>query len=185
MDAKLETYLALLLRWNARMNLTAVREPEQIVRRHFGESLFVARHVPSDVPRGTSTSPTLLDHGSGAGFPGLPIALARPEIAVTLSESQSKKAAFLREAVRELELPNATVHAGRTEELPASRQFHVVTMRAVDHAEQAYPAGFARVAPGGCLMAVEAGTSPQTLHPASEEFPLPQCASVLRIYRVP
>ncbi len=108
--ASLETYLELLLHWNARINLTAIRQPEAVIQRHFGESLYLARHIsPSTL--------TLLDHGSGAGFPGLPIALARPEIAVTLAESHSRKAAFLREAVRALGLSNVTVHGGRTENL--------------------------------------------------------------------
>ena len=67
---QLSAYLDLLLRWNAKTNLTAIREPEEMVRRHFGESLFVAAHLPA--------CSTLLDLGSGAGFPGLPIQLARP-----------------------------------------------------------------------------------------------------------
>src|ERR1700716_112541 len=87
---QLSLYLDLLLKWNARTNLTAIRDPEEIVRRHFGESLFAARHIDPKTK-------TLLDFGSGAGFPGLPIALYRPEIAVTLAESQNKKATFLRE----------------------------------------------------------------------------------------
>jgi 16S rRNA (guanine527-N7)-methyltransferase len=140
----LDRYLQLLLRWNDRMNLTAVREPERMIERHFGESLFAAQYVP----RGTLT---LLDHGSGAGFPGLPIALARPEIAVTLSESMGKKAAFLREVARELPL-SAQIFAGRTEDLPADRLFDCVTMRAVDRAAASIPTGAARVASGGTLL---------------------------------
>lgn len=124
----LSAYLDLLVRWNARTNLTAIRDPEEMVRRHFGESLFAARHLGN---LNSSTVPgTLLDLGSGAGFPGLPIALARPEIAVTLAESQGKKATFLREAVRTLGVKNAEVWAGRAEALP--RTFHTVAMRAVD-----------------------------------------------------
>jgi len=84
-------YAALLIRWNARMNLTAVRDEEGILRRHFAESIVCARILPPGIT-------TLLDFGSGAGFPGLPIALCRREIAVTLAESQGKKVAFLREA---------------------------------------------------------------------------------------
>src|SRR5580698_9800537 len=95
---KLSTYLDLLLKWNTRTNLTAIRDPEEIVCRHFGESLFAAQHLD---PAAT----TLLDFGSGAGFPGLPIALLRPEIQVTLAESQNKKATFLREVVRSLKRP--------------------------------------------------------------------------------
>src|SRR5580698_9217651 len=132
---RLDRYLQLLLRWNDRMNLTAVREAERMIERHFGESLFAARYVPRGTLRlrsgqaltssgqaltssgqalTSSSGRTLLDHGSGAGFPGLPIALARPEVAVTLSESMGKKAAFLREVVRELQLSTEVV-AGRTE----------------------------------------------------------------------
>ena len=173
--AVLEKYMSLLLRWNARMNLTAVREPGQIVARHFGESLFAARYVP----RGTSS---LLDHGSGAGFPGLPIALARPEISVTLAESQAKKATFLREAVRELRIASVQVHAARTETLPADLRFDVVTMRAVDNAAEAYPAAMARVSAGGILLALEGAEPSRNSVPAADEIPIPNSAGFLRIY---
>lgn len=142
--ASLERYLKLLMLWNARINLTSVRDPVAIVQRHFGESLFAARYVP----RGTLT---LLDHGSGAGFPGIPIAVARPEIAVTLSESQGKKASFLREVVRNLGV-RAEVHASRTEDIPFGQSFDCVTMRAVDGAGFAVPPGANRVNPAGCLL---------------------------------
>lgn len=122
---QLSAYLDLLLKWNARTNLTAIREPEEIVRRHFGESLFAASHLVAQVD-------TLLDLGSGAGFPGLPIALFRPDIRVTLAESQNKKASFLREAVRTLGI-SAEVWAGRAEDMPAERHFHTVALRAVDN----------------------------------------------------
>ena len=122
--AQLETFLALLLRWNARINLTAVREPAEIIRRHFAESIFAAKQIPQ-------RAKTLLDHGSGAGFPGIPIAICRPEIAVTLAESQNKKAAFLREAVRTLGL-KAEVWPGRVEAMEPGRVFDAVTLRAVE-----------------------------------------------------
>lgn len=122
---QLSAYLDLLLKWNARTNLTAIREPEEIVRRHFGESLFAASYLVDDVP-------TLLDLGSGAGFPGIPIALLRPDIRVTLAESQHKKASFLREAVRTLGI-SAEVWADRAELMPSDRRFHTVTLRAVDN----------------------------------------------------
>ena len=120
-------YAALLMRWNARMNLTAVRDAEGILRRHMVESVLCARFLPEGIP-------TLLDFGSGAGFPGVPIALCRPEIAVTLGESQGKKAAFLREAVRLLGL-QAEVFGGRVETL--GEQFGCVTLRAVDRMGEA------------------------------------------------
>src|SRR5437762_12857626 len=109
---QLSSYLDLLLKWNARTNLTAIRDPEEIVRRHFGESLFAAGHLPVEDlgVSGPDSGPiTLLDLGSGAGFPGLPIALLCPGVQVTLAESQNKKAAFLREFVRTLSLPNVEV----------------------------------------------------------------------------
>jgi 16S rRNA (guanine527-N7)-methyltransferase len=121
--AKLSDYLDLLLKWNARTNLTAIRDPHEIVRRHFGESLFAARHLPE--------CSTLLDLGSGAGFPGLPIQLLQPEVTVTLSESQGKKVSFLREAIRTLGL-KSEVWAGRVEAMPTDRRFEVVALRAVD-----------------------------------------------------
>jgi 16S rRNA (guanine527-N7)-methyltransferase len=137
-------YLELLMRWNAKLNLTAVREPGQIIQRHFLECIFAAGQIPSHTK-------TLLDFGSGAGFPGIPIALCRPEISVTLAESQGKKAAFLREAVRTLAL-KAEVFAGRVETMIAERVFDAVALRAVDKMETACGAAFERVASGGSMV---------------------------------
>jgi 16S rRNA (guanine527-N7)-methyltransferase len=124
---QLAEFAALLLRWNRRINLTAIRDEEGILRRHFAESIACARALPAEIS-------TLLDFGSGAGFPGIPIAIFRPEITVTLAESQSKKAAFLREAIRVLGI-SAAVHGGRAEDLEAS--FDCVTLRAVDRMPEA------------------------------------------------
>src|ERR1700733_11739527 len=143
--AQLSSYLDLLLKWNARTNLTAIREPEEIVRRHFGESLFAARHIPVETK-------TLLDFGSGAGFPGLPIAVLRPKIQVTLAESQNKKSTFLREAVRTLGLQNVEIWPSRVESIPPNRLFNVVALRAVDEMATALPAARARITPGGQLL---------------------------------
>jgi 16S rRNA (guanine527-N7)-methyltransferase len=126
--AQLAVYLELILKWNARTNLTAIRSPEQIVRRHFGESLFVGIHL--------GPCASLLDFGSGAGFPGIPIQILRPELPVTLAESQGKKSAFLREVVRSLDLPTE-VWADRVEAMPVERQFEAVTLRAVDEMDAA------------------------------------------------
>ena len=136
-----EVYLALLMRWNARLNLTAVRDEDGILSRHFVESIACARALPVGIG-------TLLDFGSGAGFPGIPIALYRPEIAVTLAESQGKKAAFLQEAVRVLGL-QARVHAARAEVL--AQQFDCVTLRAVDRMAEAVRSAAGRVVPCGWL----------------------------------
>src|SRR5271156_6684330 len=105
-------YLDLLLCWNARVNLTAVRDPEQIVTRHFGESLFAAQVLAKNPETATS----LADVGSGAGFPGIPIKLWMPQLRLTLIESQNKKATFLREVLRTLNLPNAEVFCGHAEQ---------------------------------------------------------------------
>jgi 16S rRNA (guanine527-N7)-methyltransferase len=136
-------YFDLLQHWNAKLNLTAIRQPEEILRRHFVECVFCAQALPRGVG-------TLLDYGSGAGFPGVPIALCRAEIRVTLAEAQAKKVAFLREAVRTLGV-EAEVHGGRVEELPADRVFDVVTLRAVDKMDRAIAAAWTRAAKGGWL----------------------------------
>jgi 16S rRNA (guanine527-N7)-methyltransferase len=125
---QLATYLKLILKWNARTNLTGIRSPEEIVRRHFGESLFAGLHL--------GICGSLLDFGSGAGFPGLPIQVLRPELRVTLAESRQKKASFLREVIRTLGL-GTEVWPERVEDMPAARSFSVVTMRAVDEMQQA------------------------------------------------
>jgi 16S rRNA (guanine527-N7)-methyltransferase len=139
---RFEAYLSLLFRWNARVNLTSIRDEEGILSRHFVESIVCARALPDGIR-------SLLDFGSGAGFPGIPIALCRPEIAVTLAESQGKKAAFLQEAVRMLGM-TAKVHGQRAELLHA--QFDCVVLRAVDRMERAVQAAGRLVRPGGWLV---------------------------------
>ena len=145
---QLSVYLDLLVKWNARTNLTAIRDPEEMVRRHFGESLFVAAHLP--------LCATLLDLGSGAGFPGLPIQLARPALRVTLAESQNKKASFLREAVRVLGL-STEVWGDRLENMPLVRKFDVVALRAVDNTVVALELARNRVSPGGVIAHLTSG----------------------------
>ncbi|MGD0787490.1 MAG: 16S rRNA (guanine(527)-N(7))-methyltransferase RsmG [Terracidiphilus sp.] len=138
---RFEAYLSLILRWNTRINLTGIRDEDGIRTRHFVESIACARALPTGIA-------TLLDFGSGAGFPGIPIALCRPEIAVTLAESQGKKAAFLREALRVLRV-SASVHSGRAEALRAG--FDCITLRAVDKMDLAVQAARGLVSPGGWL----------------------------------
>lgn len=140
-NKQLIDYFSLLIRWNARTNLTSVRDPDAILQRHFVESIACAQALPAGIT-------TLLDYGSGAGFPGIPITICRPEIAVTLAESQNKKAAFLREAVRATSI-SAQVHSGRAETLTAT--FDCVTLRAVDQMERAVLSAACLVAPNGWL----------------------------------
>jgi 16S rRNA (guanine527-N7)-methyltransferase len=146
--SQLSAYLDLLLKWNARTNLTAIRDPETIVQRHFGESLFCGLQLAGRVPE----EGTVLDFGSGAGFPGLPIQLLLPQLRVTLGESQNKKATFLREAVRTLGLAHTEVWSSRIEDMPLGRQFDAVTARAVDKMEEALAAASPRVKPSGWLV---------------------------------
>ncbi|MGA3079820.1 MAG: 16S rRNA (guanine(527)-N(7))-methyltransferase RsmG [Terracidiphilus sp.] len=154
---RFENYLSLLLRWNARINLTAIRSEEGILKRHFVESIACARALPAGVG-------TLLDFGSGAGFPGIPIAICRPEIAVTLAESQGKKAAFLSEAVRVAGV-GAKVHSGRAEALRVA--FDCVTLRAVEKMERAVQAGVQLVRPGGWLALMTTGAEQIKLEAAA------------------
>jgi 16S rRNA (guanine527-N7)-methyltransferase len=141
LTGRFEDYLSLILRWNTRVSLTAIRDEEGILSRHFVESIAGARSLPASIA-------SLLDFGSGAGFPGIPIALCRPEISVTLAESQGKKAAFLREATRVLAL-SAKVHPGRAETL--GTRFDCVTLRGVDRMERAVQAALRLVSSGGWL----------------------------------
>jgi 16S rRNA (guanine527-N7)-methyltransferase len=174
---QLSVYLDLLLKWNARTNLTAIRSPEEIVRRHFGESLFAARHLdPGEL--------TLLDFGSGAGFPGLPIALLRPDIHVTLAESQNKKATFLREVVRTLAV-SVEVWSSRVESMPAGHQFHTVALRAVDNMTAAIAAAAPRATHqllliAGSVPALPAGFSVE----ASLAIPNAAASTLVRAIRV-
>jgi 16S rRNA (guanine527-N7)-methyltransferase len=176
---QISTYIDLLLRWNARINLTAIRHPEEIVTRHFGESFFLARHLfpataelsrpshsersqakleaigsaKSKAPR-PSTAHRVLDIGSGAGFPALPLKLWAPHLHLTLIESNHKKATFLREVARALTLTNINVITDRAEVLAARPDFprtEVVTLRAVEHFAAILPQAVTLLAPGATL----------------------------------
>ena len=147
----LQQYLELLVRWNARINLTAVRDPEQIVTRHFGESLFAALVLLGERV-GATESRSLADVGSGAGFPGIPIKLLAPELELTLIEAHNKKATFLREVIRTLGLEGAHVFGGRAERW--GKTADLVTLRAVEQFNRALPTAAELVARGGklCLL---------------------------------
>jgi 16S rRNA (guanine527-N7)-methyltransferase len=107
---QIQQYMALLLKWNDAMNLTAIQDPLEILYRHFCESMFGASLIPT-------TGGRLADVGSGGGFPGLPLKIVRPDLEVCLIDSNVKKATFLAEVVRELALPRARVLVSRYEEL--------------------------------------------------------------------
>lgn len=122
---QIRAYTDLLLRWNRRISLTTITEPLEILRLHFGESFLAVSAIPIRHGR-------LADVGSGPGFPAIPIRMASPNIAVTLIESNRKKAAFLAEIARELDLSDVEIHSGRMEELEVrSLDFDFITVRAV------------------------------------------------------
>jgi 16S rRNA (guanine527-N7)-methyltransferase len=128
------------------MNLTAIREPEAIVTRHFGESLFAAWNLfPEQIP-----DIRVADVGSGAGFPGIPLKLWSHGIHLTLIESNHKKATFLKEVSRALTLMNVDIFAKRAEDFPAA-SMDVVSMRAVESFERVLPAGLRLLALSGRL----------------------------------
>ncbi len=253
---QISAYLDLLLRWNARINLTAIRHEDEILARHFGESFFLARHLfptervaraPSPADPGSAPPPVdaqlsnpchplnvchperagappklrlgggvsgsienwelrtenwelttdhrplatdhcpprVLDIGSGAGFPALPLKLWAPGIHLTLIESNHKKAAFLREAARALALTNVNVIAARAESLPARPAFPkaaFVTLRAVERFPKILPLAVSFLAPNGTLALLIASAhlpllSTQTTIRWSPPIPIPQSHS--------
>ena len=117
---QLEQHYQLMLRWNKVINLTRIEVVEEVVDRHYAESLFLGSKLPAGPLK-------IADVGSGAGFPGLPIAILRPECGLSLIESHKRKAVFLKEASRKL--PNVTVIAQRAEDV--SQRFDWVVSRAV------------------------------------------------------
>ena len=138
----ISTYIDLLLKWNSRINLTAIREPNEIAQRHFGESLFAAKYLLEQ-----KRPQTAIDLGSGAGFPGVPFAMLAPDVQVILIESQQKKATFLRELVRVLELKNVNVFSDRAESYPGTAD--LVMLRAVEKFEKTLPLALRLTKEGG------------------------------------
>ena len=118
---RLSGHFELLLQWNRKLNLSSVREEAEIVERHYCESLFLAARIPPGALQ-------IGDLGSGAGFPGIPVAVLYPAAQVFLIESHQRKSVFLREAVREI--PNAKVFPGRAEDI--NQRFDCVASRAVN-----------------------------------------------------
>lgn len=124
MISKFSKYRDLLLEWNSKFNLTAITDKDEIEEKHFIDSLSLDKYVDLD-------NKSLLDVGSGAGFPGIPLAIAHPTTKVFLLESNGKKVKFLNEMVKELDLKNVTVINARAEEHNKRESFDIVTARAV------------------------------------------------------
>ncbi|MGH8690068.1 MAG: 16S rRNA (guanine(527)-N(7))-methyltransferase RsmG [Burkholderiales bacterium] len=150
-------YVALLVKWNRTYNLTAVRDPLAMVPHHLLDSLAVLPHLPLAAEHGR-----LADAGSGAGLPGIPLAIARPAWRIALAESSQKRAAFLRQAAIELRLANVEVHEGRVEAWRPQPLFEVVVSRAFAALAEFIAACRHLVAPGGVLAAMR-GAAPSAL----------------------
>jgi 16S rRNA (guanine527-N7)-methyltransferase len=165
-------YLALLERWNRAYNLTAIRDPREMVTRHLLDSLAMHPYVDSD---------NLADLGTGPGLPGIPLAVALPGLRVTLVESNGKKARFLREAVRTLGLGNARVAESRAEALDEPAAYDRLTARALDTLAGIIAVGGHLLKPGGELLAMKG------VRPIDEIAALPPGWSVTRVHplRVP
>jgi 16S rRNA (guanine527-N7)-methyltransferase len=148
---KLLTYLELLAKWNKTYNLTAIRDPERMISHHLLDSLAVLPHLPAG---------TLADIGSGGGLPGIPLAIAEPDRRVTLNDANHKKAAFLQQAVIELKLSNADVHAGRVQDWQPAQPFDCVITRGFSELADFIAACRHLLAPGGLLAAMK-GVFPQ------------------------
>ena len=187
---QISTYIDILLRWNARINLTAIRNEEEIVTRHFGESLFLARHI---FPGGSAQAPRMtrvVDIGSGAGFPAIPLKIYSPEIHLTMIESNHKKATFLREVARALTLTDVNVMADRAEPLAANPSFpraDVVTFRAVEHFDQPLKQAAVLVAPHGTVALLIGASQLERLAQVSElswSLPVPIPSSDARVLSI-
>lgn len=139
-------YAALLDKWNRAFNLTALRDPEKAVSHHLLDSLAILPHLLGD---------TLLDVGSGGGLPGIPLAIARPGLAVTLLDSNSKKTAFLRQAAIELGLTNISVHCGRIEEFRPAQPFAAIVSRAFAELADFVRPTRSLLAADGCWLAMK------------------------------
>ena len=164
---KLLEYLALLEKWNQVYNLTAIRDREKMVSGHLLDCLAVIRYV---------TGVRMLDAGSGAGFPGIPVAVARPDIQVVLLDSNHKKAAFLRQAVADLQLNNATVVCERVETWQAGEKFDCIISRAFAEIAEFIALTGHLLAPGGVFAAMKG------VHPYEEIERLPADFRVRQVH---
>ncbi len=143
---RLLDYLALLSRWNQAYNLTAVREPREMLVKHLLDSLAMHAYVHDE---------RLADLGTGPGLPGIPLAIVKPQLRVSLVESNGKKARFLREAVRQLGLANARVLEARAEQVAEDGQYDAITARALDRLAGILQVGGHLLRPGGRLLAMK------------------------------
>lgn len=161
--APLLDYLALLLRWNRTYNLTAVRDPHEMVTKHLLDSLAMHPFVDDIAARGGC----LADLGTGPGLPGIPLSIVKPGLSVTLVESNGKKARFMREAIRQLGLKDARVAESRIEAVDEPGQYDAITARALATLPLILELGGHLLKPDGRLLAMKG------VYPADEIAALP------------
>lgn len=164
---RLAQYLRLLEKWNRVHNLTAIREPEQMVTLHVLDSLSVLPYVAG--------AHSLVDVGTGAGLPGIPLAIARPDLSVTLLDSSHKKATFLEQARMELKLENIAVACERVERWHPQAKFDAVVSRAFAELADFVQGARHLVAPEGTLLAMKG------VHPFEEIARLPATCRLDRV----
>ncbi len=167
--AKLLEYLALLEKWNKVYNLTAIRDAEKMVSGHLLDCLAVVPYV---------SGAHVLDAGSGAGFPGIPLAVAKPDAQVVLLDSNHKKTAFLKQAVAELQLKNASVVCERVESWRPAEKFDCIISRALAEIAEFITLTMHLLAPGGVLVAMKG------VHPFEEIGRLPRNFRVIHVRRL-
>jgi 16S rRNA (guanine527-N7)-methyltransferase len=143
---QLIAYLALLVKWNRVYNLTAIRDASGMVTQHLLDSLAIVPHLGPD---------PLLDVGSGPGLPGLPVAMVRTELPVTLLDSNDKKCAFMRQAIAELGLPNVSVCLYRVEDWEPLQRFGLIVSRAYAELRDFIQSAAHLLAPQGRLLAMK------------------------------
>jgi 16S rRNA (guanine527-N7)-methyltransferase len=166
-QAKLLQHLELLEKWNRVHNLTAVRDQARAVSVHLLDSLSVLPFLPGK---------RLLDAGSGAGFPGIPIALARPDIQVDLLDSSHKKCAFLKQVIAELRLRNASAVCERLESWRPARKFDCIISRALAEIVEVIALSAHLLAPGGVIAAMKG------VHPFEEIERMPPDFRVRQVH---
>lgn len=179
---QLLTYVALLVKWNKVYNLTSVRDADQMISRHILDSLAIVPYLTGD---------SLLDVGTGAGLPGIPIAIVRPDIAVTLLDTNSKKTRFLQQVKAELALTNITVVHARVEQAQLPK-FAMITARAFATIEDIIDLTGRHCDDAGCLLLMKGLYPTEELSTINDQFKLvdvvklnvPDCSAERHLVRL-
>lgn len=161
--SKFKDYMDILLEWNKKFNLTAITNEDEIEEKHFIDSIELINFV--DIK-----NKTLLDVGSGAGFPGVPLAIAEPSAKITLLESNGKRISFLKEVIKKLDLKNVEIIQGRSEELDCREKYDIVTARAVKELSILLEICFYLVKVGGRFVAYKSAGINEELNNCKHAF---------------